>query len=322
MAEFTFHPTLPNESAYASKRAIVRSVLNVDLMIPRYRTQVVRVLRHAVLLVAGFLSVQPAVAQDLDAREIIRLAFEHDERNEILTRNYTFQQRIEERALNKKGEIKSTKSRTHDVTLLDGTEYRRLIAKDDEPLSSAEEQKEQRKLDKSIEKVQNETPKQRAKRFAKRDEHKQEQRKWIAEIQNSFDFQLKGEETVDGVETYVIDASPKTDYKADFDRARFLTKMRGRFWIAKADYAWMRLEAETLDTISFGWFLFRLGPGSIIEFSQTEVNDEVWLIEAFRVRLHGRVALLKGLHREIVGTYSEYRKFSADSNVTFSDAVE
>jgi hypothetical protein len=291
-------------------------------MIPCYRSQFVCVLRHVVLLVAAFLIVQPAVAQDLDAAEIIRLAFEHDERNEILTRHYTFEQRIEERSLDKQGEVKGSKSRTHDVTLLDGTEYRRLIAKDDEPLGSAEEEKEQRKLDKSIERVQNETPRQRAKRLAKRNERKEEQRKWIAEIQNSFNFQLIGEETVDGVETYVIDAGSKSDYKADFDRARFLTKMRGTFWIAKADHAWMRLEAETLDTISFGWFLFRLGPGSIIEFSQTEVNDEVWLLEAFRVRLHGRVALLMGFHREIVGAYSEYRKFSADSNVTFSDTVE
>ena len=45
--------------------------------------------------------------------------------------------------------------------------------------------------------------------LAKRDERKEEQRKWIAEIQNSFDFQLKGEETVDGVETYVIEAEPQ-----------------------------------------------------------------------------------------------------------------
>ena len=124
------------------------------------------------------------------------------------------------------------------------------------------------------------------------------------------------------MEAYVIDASPKVDYKSDFDKARFLTKMRGTFWIGKADYAWIRLEAETLDTISFGWFLFRLGPGSIIEFSQTEVNDEVWLLESVRVRLHGRVALLKRFHREIVGAYSKYRKFSADPNVTFSETVE
>jgi hypothetical protein len=263
-----------------------------------------------------------ARAQSPDAAEIIRQSFEQDERNDKIARQYTFQQRVEERDLSKQGNIKSSRSKTHDVTLLDGSEYERLIARDDQPLSPKEEAKEQRKLDKSIQKVQNETPKQRAKRLAARDKRKQEQRKWIAEIQNTFDFQLRGEETVDGIDTYVIDARPKPGYKAGFRKARFLAKMQGTFWISKADRSWVRLEAETLDKISFGWVLFRLGKGSVVEFHQTKVNDEVWLLDSSRVRFNGRVALLKGLNREILGSYSEFRKFSAESNVVFADPVK
>ena len=44
-------------------------------------------LRHILLLGLGIFVCKAAFAQDLDAAEIIRLAFEHDERNEILTRN-------------------------------------------------------------------------------------------------------------------------------------------------------------------------------------------------------------------------------------------
>jgi len=263
-----------------------------------------------------------ARAASPDASEIIRLAFEHDEHNEKLTRQYTFQQRIEERNLNKQDEIKSSKSKTHDITLLDGSEYRRLIARNDQPLKAKETANEQSKLDKNIRKIRNETPKQRAKRLAKREKYKEEQRKWIAEIQNTFDFRLRGEETFNGVESYIIDATPKPGYKPRFRKAKFLTKMKGTFWISKAEYAWIRLDAETLDKISFGWVLFRLGQGSAVEFSQTKINDEVWMLDSFRVRFKGRVALVKSLNQEVLGSYSNFRKFSADSNVTFADPVE
>ena len=158
--------------------------------------------------------------------------------------------------------------------------------------------------------------------MAERDEAKEEQRKWIAEIQNTFHFRLRGEETVDGIETYVIDADPKPGYKPEFGKAKFLTRMKAIFWIGKTDYSWVCIEAETLDTISFGWFLFRLGKGSALRFTQIKVNDEVWMRDSFRVRLRGRLAMLKGINLEISGAYSEFRKFSADSNVIFSGAVE
>ena len=82
-----------------SKRAIAQPFFPIQSMAPCHRTRFAHVLRHVALLVAGLLLVPPAPAEDLDAREIIHLAFEHDEKNEILTRSYTFQQRIEERAL-------------------------------------------------------------------------------------------------------------------------------------------------------------------------------------------------------------------------------
>ena len=280
------------------------------------------VLRQTFLLAGGLLAVLAAPAQTHSAAEIIRLAFERDEQNDVIARQYTFQQRTEQRNLDGRGEIKSSKSRTHDVTLLDGSAYKRLIAKNDQPLSPKEEQKEQRKLDKSIRRVQNETPKQRAKRLAERDKAKKEQRKWIAEIQDAFNFRLRGEEIAAGIETYVIDADPKPGYKPEFDKAKFLTKMKGTFWIGKTDYSWVRVEAETLDTISFGWVLFRLGKGSVMRFTQTKVNDEVWMQDSFRVRLSGRLAMLKGIYFEISGAYSDFRKFSADANVTYAGAVK
>ena len=124
-----------------------------------------------------------------------------------------------------------------------------------------------------------------------------------------------GEDCVDGIETYVIDAEPKPAYKPANRRARILVKLRGTFWIAKDDYAWVKLEAETLKKISIGLFLFKLNKGARLQFEKTRVNDDVWLVDTFRVRFKARLGLVKGFNSEFVSTYSNFRKFTASSRV-------
>ena len=97
------------------------------------------VLRQTFLLAGGLLAVLAAPAQTHSAAEIIRLAFERDEKNDVIARQYTFQQRMEKRNLRQAGRDQVLQVMDHDVTLLDGSEYERLIAKNDRPLSPKEE---------------------------------------------------------------------------------------------------------------------------------------------------------------------------------------
>ena len=169
--------------------------------------------------------------------------------------------------------------------------------------------------EKSIARMQKETPRQRKKRLAKQEKRKTEERQFVAEVQRAYDFQLVGEDCVDGIETYVIDADPKPGYQPANRRARILSKLRGIFWIAKDDYAWVKLEAETIDKVSFGLFLFKLNKGAKLQFEQTRVNDEVWLVDTFRVRFKARLGLVKAFNSEFVSTFSNFRKFTASSRV-------
>jgi hypothetical protein len=60
---------------------------------------------------------------------------------------------------------------------------------------------------------------------------------------------------------WVIAATPKTGHTPKRSDAKPLTKVKSELWVDKAEYQWVRLEAETIDTISFGWILARLNPG-------------------------------------------------------------
>ena len=73
----------------------------------------------------------PAILGAQDPREIVRRSVEIDRKNLEIARNYTYLERQEERELDGSGKVKSTEVQTSDVTLLEGSSYRRLVARND-----------------------------------------------------------------------------------------------------------------------------------------------------------------------------------------------
>ncbi len=97
-----------------------------------------------------FLALASSLAAAPDAREIVRRSVQLMDRNLTVARNYTFLERSETRELDSDGHVKTRKILAYDVTMLEGSPYRRLVGKDDHGLSPEEERIEQKKLDDSI----------------------------------------------------------------------------------------------------------------------------------------------------------------------------
>jgi hypothetical protein len=251
-----------------------------------------------------------------DAREIVRRSIELDRKNEAIARNYTFLERNETRILDRSGKPKKApETRTFDVTLLEGSPYRRLVERDDRPLSPQEERKEQEKLRRSIDERRRETPAERQRRIAEWERKQQRQREPLQEIPDAFDLRLAGEEMLNGREVYVIAATPKPGYRPRLAAAAYFPKLKAKLWIDTLDDEWVKAEIETLDTISFGGILVRLARGSRLTFEQTRVNDEVWLPKRIAVSLSARVMLVAGTRAEIEIAFSNFHKFQADSRL-------
>ena len=86
------------------------------------------------------------MASGADSREIVRKALELDGHNSKLAQNYTFLQRQETRELDRSGKVRSQRIETWDVTLLEGSPYKRLVARDDHPLPAEEQKREEERL--------------------------------------------------------------------------------------------------------------------------------------------------------------------------------
>ena len=185
-------------------------------------------------------------------------------------------------------------------------------------MSPQEQQGEEEKLQKSIVERRNEPKEQRDRRIAEvaLPPGKTARARSSYQAPDAFDFRIVGEENVDGRAAWVIDGVPKPGFKPKSLGASILPKMKGRFWISKADYHWIKLDAETTGQMfAYGALLIRIGKGAHIVVENTRVNDEVWLPKRIALTGSARILLVKGIRAQIDFAYSNYKKFQVDSRV-------
>jgi hypothetical protein len=250
-----------------------------------------------------------------DAREIVRKSVELDQANWKRMKDYTWTAKQTERHLDSAGRVKSEDTDVWETVVLFGEPHRRKLEHNGSPLTPSEQSREQGKLDQAVAKLEHETEGQRQRRLAEYEKRREKNRDFLREIPDMYEWRLEGEDRIDGLETWVITATPKIGYRPQRGDAKPLLKIKGKVWIDKAEYQWVRIEAETTDTISYGLFLARLNPGAKLVFEQTRINNEIWLPKREVVSGSGRLGLLKKVAVEQELTWSNYRKFQVDSKI-------
>jgi len=257
----------------------------------------------------------PATLSQEQISDLIRLSADKDLENDKKQRDYTYVERQEMRRLNGKGQVKSTETETYDVMEIYGEQVQKLIAKDDKPLSAKDAKKEDDKIQKLIDKRKNESDSDRKKRLEKEEKDREDERQFVREVADAYNFKFVGIEKLGGRDNYVIDGDPKPGFQPIHKEAKILPKVRFRVWIDQDDSQMKKLDVQVIDTVSFGLFLARLHKGSRIIVEQTRVNDEVWLQQHVAVTVDVRLALLKNLDVEWEATDRDYKKFRADTKI-------
>ena len=131
-------------------------------------------------------------------RELLRRAEEKDLENDKRVRDYTYIEREERHHLDGHGAVKKVESRTSEILEIYGEPVERLTAKDDKPLPAAEAKKEDDKIQKIIDKRKNESEKERSKRLEREEKSREEDRKFVLEVADAFNFRLVGSEAIGG----------------------------------------------------------------------------------------------------------------------------
>jgi hypothetical protein len=248
-----------------------------------------------------------------DAVAIMKRSVAVDNRQDELRRDYTYDLRNELRELDDSGKVKKTTSTTTEVVTIGPKRLRLVVARDGKPLPPAEARKEREKYEKAAQEVARMSPAEKQKQMAAEKRRMDEDRAKFQHIPEAFHFTMAGEEVINGRPAWKIRAQPIRTYSGPY--AFVMRNMEGMIWIDKADYAWVKVEADTLGTVSFGWFLARIAKDSKMIFESTKVNDDIWAPSKVMIRANARIALIKAVRISQDLSFSRYRKFQADSRI-------
>jgi hypothetical protein len=235
----------------------------------------------------------------LDARQIVSWSVAATERSWEARDHYTYMERDEDRRLDSLGQVKSENVDVTRMTLVNGARFEQLMEHNGQQPTA----KEQKKSDEDLDKLKHETPSEQAARLRK----DQENRSFLRDILEAFDFELVGEEIVGGRPSYVLHATPHEGYHAHGKFGKMFSKVEGKLWVDKQDFGWTKVDGEVTQSFSMGIFVARVLRGSHIILEQTCVGDAVWVPKRLEMRASAKILFLKSLDIARILTYSDYR---------------
>ena len=128
----------------------------------------------------------------------------------------------------------------------------------------------------------------------------------LAEVPHAFDFQLVGEQVIDGRAAWILQATPHPGYQARGKYGRMFSKVAGKLWVDKRDFGWIKVDGYVIEPFSMGLFLARVLRGSHITMEQAHVDEGLWMPAHIEVRAAAKILFIKSLVIDRVLTYSEY----------------
>lgn len=244
-----------------------------------------------------------------NVRQIVLRSLAATERSLQARDHFTFMERDQDRRLDSSGHLKSENVEVTRMIVVNGTRFEQLVERNGK-LPSVEEQK---KSDKDLEKLMHETPEEQSARLLKA----RENTSFLWDVFEAFDFQLTGEEIVNGRPAFVIQAKPHPGYQPHGKYGKLLSKVEGKLWIDKLDFGCIKADAEVTQPFSVGFLIARVQRGSHFIVEQTPVDDSIWVPRHLEMRASATALYLKHFDVERIITYSDYRP-AADGAFTVS----
>jgi hypothetical protein len=234
---------------------------------------------------------------------------------------YSHRERDLKTKVDANGHVQILQSKTYETFMLEGSPYSRLIEINDKPLSREQQAQEQSKLNNETARRAHECASDRQARIAKYEARRAEEHTLMQQMAAAFTFSLAGEQRVGGVECYILDARPNPAYDPPVEKARVLTGMKGRLWIDKEHFHWVKVQAEVINTVPFGLFVAKVKPGTSFELEQAPQGD-VWLPKHFSESVNATVMGLYTMRSNEEELYSDYQSGQLSAKASTPGATE
>jgi hypothetical protein len=268
-----------------------------------------------------------SLAQDLSAplpeyEAFLKAVRQKMHSDKTLLSQYTYTVRTVTKTLEGNGEVKKIEEEVSEQypSNYPGLSYSRVIVRNGKPVQKEEIEKADRKHDKRLKeyerKLEREEKDAGQERLANEEKASREEERVLDELFALFEIRMLGREVLDGVPSILLEFTPRPGFKTRTDEGKILKKVAGRAWICEDDHEVVRIEARLLENYGIGGgILARLNKGATMAFQRQKVNDEIWLPAAAHFIVTGRLLLLKGVRVDVTGEFSDYRKFTVETNL-------
>jgi hypothetical protein len=244
------------------------------------------------------LPVPPILLGQTDARQIAERSIAVANRNWAARHSYTYVECDEESRLDSEGRKKSTDVRVSRTLFVNGDTIEQAVSHNG-GLPTPEQKRKDQEL---LRRWRSETLRERTARLRE----KKENRAFLNEVINAFNFRLLGEQIIDGRPAYILEAMPKSGYHTHSKYGNMFSKVHGKLWIDEEEFGWIKVDANVVAPFSMGLFLARVQPGTHIVFEQTRVAEGTWLPKRIEIKAEAKIIFLKNYQMQEVITYSEY----------------
>jgi hypothetical protein len=250
-------------------------------------------------------------------REAVKLDYE-------LQKDYTYVEKRRDVKLSGLGKVTVGALRTFEVypSTQPGQTYKRLVAIDGKPLDATElarrDEEHRRNVIAEAAQQQQETATQRQLRENKRAQERREREAIMNDAFAIYEAKMAGRELLDGQPVLAAMLEPRRNVDAKTREGKWMKKFHGKIWVSESDYQIAKIEMTALDDLTIGLGIVgRVHEGSRVTFARRKVNNEVWLPAEARMEATGRTLLFRSFRFDTVTTFSDYRKWSVDTSVTY-----
>jgi hypothetical protein len=247
----------------------------------------------------------------------------HLQTDSTLQSSYVYVETRREQKLDKRGHTREESVKVFESYpgLPGEPRWERLVAEDGRPVPAKALAKQDRERQKKavgmVQRLAEDSSKERARQEREYQKARREREEAVNDVFNVFDIRMIGREQIERHETIVFSLTPKPDARPTTTEGRQMKHFTVKAWISESDHELVKLEAEAIDTLSFGLgVLARLHKGATLSFLRRKVNGEVWLPAVASYRGSARVGLVVTVRRGGTSEYSGYRKYSVDTSAT------
>ncbi len=213
--------------------------------------------------------------------------------------NYSYVEETTDREFDKSGNLKLTKVEKYEISNFKGQEVRRLIERNGQSLSVKDQEKEDKEVQKDVEKIEkNEAA---------------EKPPSIAEILRASNLTNPRRENFKDRNVIVFDF--ERNLKVNLDKnvdMQLFQKCYGTFWIDETDKQVARVEAKLGENLNVGGVVAKIKKGAFFILEQERFDDDVWLPSISDVNITVRILLVAGFKLNQISKYGNYKKFKSE----------